>query len=271
MDPIEALVFGIIQGLTEYLPVSSSGHLQLAAAFANFNDPDANLRFSILVHAATALSSIIVFRQYIGVLLKGLLKFSWNEETQYVAKLAISAIPAVGVGLFLEDYVDELFAGNLILVGSMWLVTAGLLLLTTLVKKQEGKVGFAHSIIIGISQAIAILPGLSRSGTTIATGLLLGLDREKVARFSFLMVIVPILGKAALDLKDLMDGSTSASVTDQLPTSAMIAGFIAAFITGLAACSLMLRIVRTGRLPYFSLYLVIVGILAIIAGLGVFG
>lgn len=271
MSPIEALIFGIIQGLTEYLPVSSSGHLQLASAFSNFTDPDANLRFSILVHAATALSSIIVFRQQIHWLLRGLLKFKWNEETQYVAMLAISAIPAVAVGLFLEDYVDGLFAGNLILVGSMWLVTAGLLLLTTLVKQQAGKVGFLHAIVIGISQAIAILPGLSRSGTTIATGLLMGLDREKVARFSFLMVIVPILGKAALDAKDLMDSSTATDITNQLPASAMIAGFLAAFVTGLAACSLMMRIVRQGRLPYFSLYLGIVGIMAILVGLGVFG
>lgn len=272
MSPLEAIIFGIIQGLTEYLPVSSSGHLQLAAHFSDFNDPDANLRFTIVVHAATALSSIIIFRKEILDIFKGLLKFSWNEETQYVAMLAISAIPAIAVGVFLEDEVDGLFTGNLLLVGAMWLVTAGLLMLTLMVKKNDGKMSFGKSIIVGIAQAIAILPGISRSGSTIATGLLLGVDRERMARFSFLMVIVPILGKAALDFKELMETKGTAVAGESvLPMESMIAGFFAAFIVGLVACYAMMKIVKQGRLPYFSAYLVIAGILAILAGLGVFG
>ncbi|MEM0999498.1 MAG: undecaprenyl-diphosphate phosphatase [Bacteroidota bacterium] len=270
MNEIEALVLGIVQGLTEYLPVSSSGHLVVASSFMDVKDPDENLTFAVLVHAATALSSIIIFRKAIGSILRDLIQFRWNSGTQYVAMLAAAALPVVIVGLTFEAELSALFEGNVALVGAMWLVTGALLLFTLYVKKHDRRLNFQNTFIIGIAQAIAVLPGISRSGATIATALLMKIDKAEAARFSFLVVIVPILGKAALDLKDLLGGEAAASgAASGLSTGVALIGFSAAFVTGLAACQAMLSIVKRGKLHYFSIYCFALGILALLIGTNV--
>ena len=256
MTIFQAIIIGIIQGLTEFLPVSSSGHIELSKAILGVNI-DNDLEFSIAVHVATVLSTLLVFRKEIIDLLAGFFRFKLNEQTHSVFKLLLSAVPVGIVGLFFRDQVEGLFEGNLTVVGSMLLLTALLLALTRVIQPKVTKpVGYADSIIIGIAQAIAVMPGLSRSGATISTGLLLGKNRDEVARFSFLMVIIPVLGATFLDIiKGDISGIISAPV---------VAGFIAAFITGFLACSIMLRIVRKGNLYWFALYCAVVGVIALI-------
>ncbi len=269
MDSLEALWLGILQGLTEYLPVSSSGHLVIGAEMMDVKDPDRNLLFSVLVHAATSLSSILIFRKEIGSILKELFAFKWNEGTRYVAMLALSAIPVVVVGLFFEDEIEALFQDSIGLVGAMWIVTGGLLMFTYFVKKHDRPLGFGNTFIMGIAQAIAVIPGISRSGATIATGLLQKADKTRLAQFSFLMVIVPILGKALLDVKKIAEGDAAAAgaTDDPMP---LVVGFFSAFIVGVIACRAMLAIVKRNKLWYFSIYCFIAGAIALGYEFGLF-
>ena len=259
MNFFEAFVLGIIQGLTEFLPVSSSGHIELGKAI--LGTQDVGIDFTILVHVATAFASVLVFRKDIAEIIVGLCKFKYNDAAEYSLKLIVSAIPVAIVGLFFKDEVESLFDGSLALVGSMLLVTAALLFLTTLVKRTDEPVGWGHAVIIGIAQMVAILPGISRSGTTIAVALLMNVDRAKAAKFSFLMVLIPIFGEALLDTIKIVEDPALWS----LAFDVTIAGFVAAFLSGLFACTAMMRIVKQGKLYYFSIYCVIVGLIAIFA------
>ena len=255
MDWLEALILGLIQGLTEFLPVSSSGHLELGKAILGVEIKE-NVLFTVVVHGATVLSTIFVFWKDIIALFKGLFQFKWNEETQYLAKIAVSIIPVGIVGVFFKDHLENLFNSNIIIlvVGIMLFLTASLLAFTYFAKKRESNVTFGKAFIIGIAQAIAVLPGISRSGSTIATGLLLGVKKEKVAKFSFLMVLVPILGENVLDI--FKGEFTSIESGMVLP---LIIGFIAAFASGLLACKWMINIVKKGKLLYFAIYCFLVG------------
>jgi len=262
MNTWDATLLGIIQGLTEFLPVSSSGHLELGKAIlGDHSVPEESLLFTVVLHFATALSTIVVFRKDIYVLIAGLLKFKWNEETIFSVKIILSMIPAVIVGLLFEEQLEALFSGKVMLVGFMLLVTALLLFLADRAHHTGKKVSFKDAFVIGISQAIAMLPGISRSGATISTSVLLGNDKSKAARFSFLMVVPLILGKIA---KDVMSGDLSAE-SAHLPTLGI--GFIAAFVSGLVACTWMLQLVRKSKLKWFSVYCAIVGIIAIVVSL----
>lgn len=260
MQLLEAIILGLIQGLTEFLPVSSSGHIELASALLQIVDKEENLLFSIIVHAATALSTIVVFRKDIQTLVKGLLAFRYNEETKFISKLLLSAVPLAIVGLLFEEYIEQIFGGKMLIIGTSLLFTAFLLLLTHYVRRPGGPVTYKKAIFIGLAQVLAILPGLSRSGTTIATALLIGVEREKAARFSFLMVLVPILGAAFLKLLAILQAPALVQKTAFIP---LLAGFIAAFVAGLLACKWMINIVKKGKLTYFALYCFIVGLLAI--------
>lgn len=261
MDAFDAAILGVIQGLTEFLPVSSSGHLELGKAIlGDTSVPEESLMFTVVLHFATALSTIVVFRKDIIELLKGMFSFQWNEETQFAGKIILSMIPAVFVGLMFEEELESLFGGNIILVGFMLIVTGLLLFLAGRAKNTGKAVSWRDAIIIGVSQAIAILPGVSRSGATISTSVLLGNDRTKAARFSFLMVVPLILGKIA---KDVMSGDLNVESSSSLP---LLIGFIAAFVTGLVACTWMISLVKKAKLHYFSYYCFAVGIVAIVAG-----
>lgn len=257
MNWIEALILGLVQGLTEFLPVSSSGHLEIGKALFGIHS-EQSLIFTVLVHGATVLSTLVVFRKEIAKLFIGLFKIKWNYETQYVSKLIISMIPVAIIGFFFKDYVESLFKSNVMFVGLMLLVTATILTLSFYAKAKNKEISFLDAFIIGISQAIAVLPGISRSGSTIATGLLLGNKKEKIAEFSFLMVIVPILGENILDL--IQGEFASNASVGSLP---LAVGFIAAFISGLFACKWMVNIVKRGKLIYFAIYCLIIGLLAI--------
>ena len=255
---LQALLLGIIQGLTEFLPVSSSGHLVVFEKILGFEGE--NLTFAIAVHAATVLSIITVFGYEIWKLIKGLFKFQWNDETQYISKLLLSMIPVAIIGVFCKDYVEAIFGSGLILVGIMLLLTAAFLIFSHYVKPREKQnISFKDALIIGIAQAVAIFPGLSRSGTTIATGLLLGNKKESVTRFSFLMLIIPVLGQAFLDL---MKGGFSITQSG-ISTSSLIIGFLAAYIFGTIACKWMLNIVRKGKLIYFAYYCIVIALIII--------
>ncbi len=262
MTIVEALILGIIQGLTEFLPVSSSGHIELGKVILGVQVQDP-LLFSIVVHGATALSTIVVFWKTIWELLKDLFKFQWNESTQYVAKIALSMIPVGIVGVLFEEEIEALFEGQVLLVGIMLWVTGLLLYLTTRAKEQTGDVSFPKAIIVGIAQAIAILPGISRSGSTIATSLLLGIDRTAAARFSFLMVLPPILGATLLKVRKFVEASEATASTGDIGALTLTVGFFAAFFTGLLACTWMINLVRRGKLVWFSIYCAIVGAIAI--------
>jgi undecaprenyl-diphosphatase len=248
-DILRALVLGIIQGLTEFLPVSSSGHLELAKFFLGDDSLAAeSLLMTVTLHAATALATIFVFRKDILEIFRGLFRFQWNEETEFSLKIIISMIPAAFVGLVFEKEMEELFNKRILMVGFMLVITGLLLFLADRAYRTEKKVGYLDAVLIGIAQAIAILPGISRSGATISTSVLLGIDRQRAARFSFLMVVPLILGKIA---KDLIDGEMVASGEKLLP---LAIGFIAAFITGAFACTWMIKLVKNSKLTYFAVY-----------------
>ncbi len=255
---VQAIILGIVQGLTEFLPVSSSGHLELGKVILGWHgDGGQSMLMTVALHAATALSTVVVFWKDIVELIKGVLKFKWNTETKFAAMIVLSMIPAALAGIFLEEQLEALFNQNLLLVGAMLLVTGILLLLADRAKKTEKSVTFPTALIIGISQAIAILPGISRSGATISTSVLLGIDRTRAARFSFLMVVPLILGKMA---KDLLGGEF---VQENVSIMPLVLGFVAAFFTGLLACKWMIALVRACKLWTFSIYCFIVGAIAI--------
>ncbi|MEO9485303.1 MAG: undecaprenyl-diphosphate phosphatase [Ekhidna sp.] len=260
MSWVEALILGIIQGLTEFLPVSSSGHLEIGSVLLEVYSTD-NLLFAVTVHLATALATIAVFRNDISILLKDIFKFQWNESTEFAAKIIISMVPVFIVAIFFKDQIEELFVGNLLLVGSMLLITGGLLLFAHFKNDGNKPVGFVAAILIGLAQAFAVLPGISRSGSTIATALILGVERSKAARFSFLMVLIPIMGASLLELLDYTENPTGHSID----TLSLIVGFVAAFVSGYIACRWMIKIVKRGKLTYFAIYCFIVGLIAIIA------
>ena len=262
MDILDAIILGVIQGFTEFLPVSSSGHLELGKAILGDNSiPEESLLFTVILHFATALSTIVVFRKDIVEISTSLLQFSWNEDTQFVSKIVISMLPAVVVGLLFEKELESFFGGNIAFVGSMLLVTALLLWLADRPKNTSKPVTFKNALIIGIAQAIAMLPGISRSGATISSSVLLGNDKSKAARFSFLMVIPLIFGKIA---KDILGGELTTEATN---FTTLGIGFIAAFSSGLIACTWMIKLVKKSKLSYFSIYCVIVGLIAIGFGL----
>jgi len=261
MGLLEAIILGIVQGLTEFLPVSSSGHLEIVKELLNVESQEQNLLMTVVLHAATALSTIVIFWKDIKEILSGLVQFKWNEEFKFSLKIILSMVPAACVGLLFEDEIEQLFGGQILLVGSMLLITGLLLFLADKAKKTDQKVNFSNALVIGISQAIAILPGISRSGATISTSVLLGVDREKAARFSFLMVVPLILGKMS---KDILSGDLLVDSSGILPLSL---GFIAAFITGLVACKWMIKLVKNSQLKYFAYYCFTIGSITIIASL----
>jgi len=261
MNWIEALILGLVQGLTEFLPVSSSGHLEIGKALLGVKAEN-NLTFTIVVHGATVLSTIIVFRKDILKLFKALFSFKWNEDTQYIAKIAVSMLPIAVVGLFFKEDVEAIFnSGNILfIVGCCLIFTAVFLAFTFYAKSKDSEISFRDAFIIGVAQTVAILPGISRSGSTIATGLLLGNKKAEVAKFSFLMVLTPIIGENILEI--FKGDLSQASHVDLLP---LIVGFLAAFIAGLLACSWMVNIVKKGKLIYFAIYCLIIGLIAIFA------
>ena len=265
MSWFEALILGIVQGLTEFLPVSSSGHLEIGQALLGTTSEE-NLTFAIIVHVATVLSTLAVLWKEVDKLFRGTFTtWRWNSEKNYVAKILVSMIPVFVVGIFFKDQVEAFFGNGLLLVGICLLITAALLALSEWLQRRRSKavheVRYLDAFIIGVAQACAVLPGLSRSGTTIATGLLCGVKKESVAQFSFLMVLIPILGEALLDGVKLLSGEVISSL-DLLPA---VVGFFAAFLTGCLACRFMLEVVRRQRLVWFALYCAIVGSMTIIA------
>ena len=263
MDWLQALILGLIQGLTEYLPVSSSGHLAIGSYLFGINGED-NLAFTIVVHVATVLSTFVILWSEIDWIFRGLFKFKMNDETKYFLNIVVSMIPIGIVGVFFKDTVEDIFGSGLLIVGCMLLLTALLLTFSYFAKPRvKENISWKDALIIGLAQAAAVMPGLSRSGSTIATGLMLGNKKEKMAQFSFLMVLIPILGEAFLDLLKLIGGEMTISI-DRLP---LVVGFVAAFLTGCFACRFMINIVRRQKLIYFAIYCLCVGIFAIVYGL----
>ena len=230
MSVFQAFLLGIIQGLTEFLPVSSSGHLEIGHHLLGIKGHN-NLVFAIVVHGATVLSTLVVFREDILSLCKGLFAFQWNDETKYISLLFLSAVPIAALGLFFREEVESLFTGNLVFVGIMLIFTASLLAFSYFAKSKDKKIGWLDSLIIGVAQALAVLPGISRAGSTIAVGLLLGKKKEDMARFSFLMVLIPILGANCIDLF-----AHEANPGEPLGILPLAVGFVAAFVSGLLAC-----------------------------------
>ena len=274
MSDLQAFLLGLIQGLTEYLPVSSSGHLEIGKMLLGIDPEAGGLQFDIIVHIATVMATIVILMKEIAWILKGMFKFEWNDETKYALNIIISMIPVGIVGLFFKDNIEALYANDHVrtmVVGVCLLITAALLTLTHFYKANEKEnISPLHSFIIGIAQAVAVLPGLSRSGSTIATGLLLGNKKERLAQFSFLMVIPPILGEALLDVKHFISPSAEYlaehGASTSLSTSAMAIGFLAAFVSGCFACKWMISIVKRCKLIYFGIYCAIAGILVLILG-----
>ncbi len=265
MDWLQAIILGLVQGLTEFLPVSSSGHLAIGKVLLGV-EPSEDLVFEVTVHAATVLATILVFRKEIWKLLCGLFKFKYNDETDYIAKICVSMIPVFVAGMFFKDQVESLF-NSMLVVGLALIVTAMLLTFSdwkarkaveTDTPQHRNGITFWQAFVVGIGQAFAVIPGLSRSGTTISTGLLCGVKRENMAQFSFLMVLVPILGEAFLDV---VGGDAAASSIGFLP---LVLGFLAAFASGLFACKVMIALVRRAQLKWFGLYCAIVGLLVLI-------
>ncbi len=259
MEIIDAIILGIVQGLTEFLPVSSSGHLELGKALLGDKSlPEESLLFTVVLHFATALSTLVVFRKDVLHILKGLLTTKWNEDKEFATKIIVSMIPAAVVGYQYESQFAELFAGNILLVGAMLIITGLLLYLADRAKTTSKKVSYNNAIVIGIAQAIAMLPGISRSGATISTSVLLGNDKAKAARFSFLMVVPLIFGKIA---KDIINGEIS---YESQNFTILSIGFLAAFISGLFACTWMITLVRKSKLSYFAIYCFVVGFATIL-------
>ena len=261
MDTLQAIILGVVQGLTEFLPVSSSGHLQLANELLGTNlDPENNLTFSLTLHAATVLSTIVILWSEIWRLIKGLFSRTFTPEQAYVLKIVISMIPVGIVGLFFKDYIEAAFS-SIAVVGCMLLLTSVLLSFAYYAKpRQKQDISYRDAFIIGLAQAVAVMPGLSRSGSTIATGLLLGNNKQSVAQFSFLMVLPPILGNALLDV---IKGDFGGGVE----TVPLIAGFVAAFITGCIACKWMINIVKRGKLIWFAVYCAVAAVIALVASI----
>lgn len=256
---IEAAVLGVVQGLTEFLPVSSSGHIEIVRALLGDTAVgEESVLMTVVLHFATALSTVVVFRKEVAEIVKGLFQFQYNEHAEFSLKIILSMIPAAFVGVVFDEQIDAMFSKNMLLVGCMLLVTGVLLLLADRAKQTDKSVGFVAALIVGISQAIAILPGISRSGATISTCVLLGIDRAKAARFSFLMVVPLIFGKMA---KDLLDGELWKADTQYVP---LLVGFTVAFVTGLLACTWMITLVKAANLKWFSWYCFAVGAIALI-------
>lgn len=267
MNWLEALLLGILQGLTEFLPVSSSGHLTIGQELLNLNTSAAdNLLFTVTVHAATVLSTIVILWKEIEYLFRGtFFTTKWNDEKTYVAKILLSCIPVMIVGLFFKDYVETIFGSGLLIVGCCLLLTAILLAFAYYAKpRQKETISYKDAFIIGLGQALAVLPGLSRSGTTIATGLILGNKKESIAQFSFLMVLIPILGETFLNIIDIIKDPALLGGIGFVP---LFVGFLGAFISGCIACKFMINLVKKGKLIYFAIYCAIVGIATIIFSL----
>lgn len=262
MSFLEAIILGIIQGLTEFLPVSSSGHLEIMKAIQGQElSGESSMMMTVVLHFATSLSTIFVFWKEIVGIFKGLFQFKINEEFLFSAKIVISMIPAAIVGVFFDEFIESFFSGKILLVGCMLIVTGVVLFIAERAKRTNKSVGFKDAIFIGIAQMIAILPGISRSGATIGTSVILGIDREKAARFSFLMVVPLILGKVA---KDMLSPEFSKELANsEISTSVYAAGFAAAFIVGIIACTGMIRLVKKSKLSYFAYYCFVAGIVAI--------
>lgn len=264
MDWLQALILGLIQGLTEYLPVSSSGHLAIGSYLFGINGED-NLAFTIVVHVATVLSTFVILWSEIDWIFRGLFKFKMNDETKYFLNIVVSMIPIGIVGVFFKDTVEEIFGSGLLIVGCMLLLTALLLTFSYFAKPRvKENISWKDALIIGLAQACAVMPGLSRSGSTIATGLMLGNKKEKMAQFSFLMVIPPILGEALLDVIKMAKGHNPFGDVSAL---ALAVGFVAAFVSGCMACKWMINIVKKGKLIYFGIYCAIAGAVTIICSL----
>lgn len=264
MDWLQALILGLIQGLTEYLPVSSSGHLAIGSYLFGINGED-NLAFTIVVHVATVLSTFVILWSEIDWIFRGLFKFKMNDETKYFLNIVVSMIPIGIVGVFFKDTVEEIFGSGLLIVGCMLLLTALLLTFSYFAKPRvKENISWKDALIIGLAQACAVMPGLSRSGSTIATGLMLGNKKEKMAQFSFLMVIPPILGEALLDVIKMAKGHNPFG---DVSTIALVVGFVAAFVSGCMACKWMINIVKKGKLIYFGIYCAIAGAVTIIYSL----
>lgn len=254
MDYLESIILGIVQGLTEFLPISSSGHLEISKVIlGNDLSNKESLLFTIVLHTATAFSTIFFFRKDLWEIINGLFDKKYNASHNFSTSIIISMIPAVFVGLFFEETINSMFDGNLLLVGSMLYITALLLFVSDFLKLKQNKINFKNSFLIGLVQAIAILPGISRSGATIASAVIMGIDREKAARFSFIMVIPLILGSMA---KSLLDSELNFENFDII---FLLLGFISAFITGLFACKWMILLVKKSKLYYFSIYCLIIG------------
>lgn len=257
MDWLQALILGLVQGLTEYLPVSSSGHLTIFQTLFGMENGEENLMFTVAVHVATVLSTLVVLWSDIDWIFRGLFRFEMNSETKYALNILVSMIPVGIVGVFFKDYVEDIFGSGLLIVGCCLLLTALLLIFSYYARPREKEqISLKDAFVIGLAQACAVLPGLSRSGSTIATGLLLGNKKEKLAQFSFLMVIPPILGEALLDIVKAVKGEAVMGSIEMLP---LVVGFVAAFLSGCLACKWMISIVKKGKLIYFGIYCAVVG------------
>jgi undecaprenyl-diphosphatase len=259
MNWIQAIVLGIIQGLTEFLPVSSSGHLEIAKSIFGIN-PEASFYFTLAVHGATVFSTIVVFRKEITKLVAGSLKLKINDDTSYTLKIFISIIPVAIAGVLLKGPIESLFNGNLVFIGLMLLVTSVLLAAAHFIKKRERSIGYLDAFIIGIAQAIAVIPGISRSGSTIATGLMIGNKKDEIAKFSFLMVLIPVVGANVLEIitQDVKINSTGMGI--------VAIGFVTSFISGYFACRWMIALVKRSKLIWFSIYCAAIGLLSIFLG-----
>lgn len=257
-DVIHSIILGIIQGLTEFLPVSSSGHLEIAKfILASDKLPEESLLMTVVLHGATALSTVVIFRKDIVQIIKQLFRFEWNEETRFTLKIVLSMIPAAFIGIFFNDYVEQLFDQQILLVGAMLSITGLLLLFADRVRDTTRNVGFWDALLIGIAQAVAILPGISRSGATISSSVLLNIERSRAARFSFLMVVPLIFGKLG---KDVLSNEITWQSEQFLP---LMVGFITAFTSGLLACNWMIQLVKNSKLKYFAYYCFAISVLAI--------